>query len=301
MPQWRKLHTKTVDSIDLTEMPDDFTRLTWVMLPLILDRCGRGIDNASWVRSKVHPMRDDVKVEQVQAALDWYGSRGMIERYEVGGRHYFHIPTWQTYQGNTEREAESVIPGPDGGNDYGKESQEDDESESGASQEQVESESGPDVDVEIDSDVEKEVDTEKAIGGKPPDPPPKPSETVDFDTPEARKLKARLQATAKAKGRRGPLHFETLEQKRRFLKAVKALGSEFDAMLTKAMEAGCTSRARTIDYIVGCSKNKGKPPPRYGRRADTRAPVVTLAEMPDVPDDGEPILPPPDAVGAGAS
>jgi hypothetical protein len=99
-------------------MPDDFTRLTWVMLPLILDRCGRGIDNANWVRSKMYPMREDVMVEQMQAALDWYAEHGMIERYTVNDNKYFWIPTWHLYQGNTSRESESVLPEPDGYDDY---------------------------------------------------------------------------------------------------------------------------------------------------------------------------------------
>lgn len=88
--------------------------------------------------------------------------------------------------------------------------------------------------------------------------PPPPSETVDFDTPEARILKARLQATAKAKGRRGPKTFETLEQKRDFLAAAQVLGDEFDDLLHKALREGCTSRARVVSYLVGCAKNKGK-------------------------------------------
>ena len=32
MPQWRKLHVRTIDSVDVNDMPDDFTRLLWVLL-----------------------------------------------------------------------------------------------------------------------------------------------------------------------------------------------------------------------------------------------------------------------------
>jgi len=71
MPQWRKLHSKTLDSLDVNDMPDDFTRLLWVILPLILDRCGRGIDSAAWVRAKAFPLREDVTPEAVATALDW--------------------------------------------------------------------------------------------------------------------------------------------------------------------------------------------------------------------------------------
>ena len=112
MPQWRKLHVKTVDSMDVNDMPDDFTRLLWVLLPLALDSKGRGIDEPVWVRSKVFPLRTDVGEEKVGRAMEWFEKRGMISRYEVNGRYYFEVPTFAKYQGNTEREAASVIPDP---------------------------------------------------------------------------------------------------------------------------------------------------------------------------------------------
>lgn len=112
MPLWRKLHVKTVDSLDINDMPDDFTRLLWVLLPTQLDRCGRGIDNGAWVRSKVFPLREDVTNVMVESAMSWYARRGMIERYEDGDRPYFWIPTWHIYQGVTKKEAASNRPAP---------------------------------------------------------------------------------------------------------------------------------------------------------------------------------------------
>ncbi len=112
MPQWRKLHVKTVDSLDVAAMPDDFTRLMWTYLPLCLDSEGRGIDNARWLRSKLFPLREDVSDEMVCRSMTWVAARGMIERYEVGGRAYFHVPTFHEYQGKTDREAPSRIPAP---------------------------------------------------------------------------------------------------------------------------------------------------------------------------------------------
>lgn len=110
MPQWRKLHVKTIDSVDINEMPDDFHRLTWLMLPLVLDSAGRAIDNSAWLRSKLYPMRQDVTAEQVEAVVAWCAARCMIERYEVGDRKFFQVPTFEKYQGKTDREAVSVIP-----------------------------------------------------------------------------------------------------------------------------------------------------------------------------------------------
>ena len=112
MPRYRKLHTKTLESLDVNEMPDDFTRLFWTLLPLVLCREGRGLNSATWLRSKLFPLRQDVSTEQMQAALDWCTERGMIVPYEVEGRDYFHVPSFHKYQGNTTKEAESDYPPP---------------------------------------------------------------------------------------------------------------------------------------------------------------------------------------------
>ena len=57
------------------------------------------------------PLREDVTVEMMRSALDWFAERGMIVRYAAGKRKFFHIPTWHDYQ-NTDREARSEYPAP---------------------------------------------------------------------------------------------------------------------------------------------------------------------------------------------
>jgi hypothetical protein len=113
MPKYRKLHTKITESLDMNDMPTDFARLTWALLPLALCREGRGLYNMSWIKSKIHPLRTDIKEKDVQAAFDWYQERGMIVVYHVRGRDYFHVPTWHEYQGETSREADSIYPVPE--------------------------------------------------------------------------------------------------------------------------------------------------------------------------------------------
>lgn len=108
MPQWRKLHTKITESLDVAEMPDDFTRLLWVLLPTQLCREGRGVDNPSWVRARVFPLREDVTLAMVSAAMDWYESRGMIVRYQVAGRGYFYLPNYADYLPNACRPQSQV-------------------------------------------------------------------------------------------------------------------------------------------------------------------------------------------------
>lgn len=159
MPQWRKLHTKTVESIDLNEMPDDFTRLFWVLLPLGLDSEGRCTDNSIFIRSKIFPMRCDVTLEQVESAMAWFANRGMIERYRVDGRNYFQAVNFHKYQGKTDREAASVIPDPVKHKGKGR---------SRPTHEPVMSQSVLDSDV----DSEKNRKEEKEQGADAPDVPP---------------------------------------------------------------------------------------------------------------------------------
>ena len=112
MPQWRKLWIKTTESLDVNDMPDDFHRLLWVMLPLISCREGRGMDNPAWIKAKAMPLRMDISPDQVELAVAWYAGRGMLTRYEVNGRRYYQIQNWHRYQGSCDREADTDYPEP---------------------------------------------------------------------------------------------------------------------------------------------------------------------------------------------
>jgi hypothetical protein len=112
MPQYRKLYTKVTQSFDVNDMPDDFTRLVWLLLPLGVDCEGRGILNGSWIKSKIMPLRDDVASSQIIQAMDWFIERGMVITYEVDRRDYFIIPTFTQYQGDTTKESKSILPSP---------------------------------------------------------------------------------------------------------------------------------------------------------------------------------------------
>ncbi|MFA7254036.1 MAG: DnaD domain protein [Patescibacteria group bacterium] len=113
MVKYRQTHTKILDSFDFNEMPDDFIRVCWVLLPLILDSEGRGIYSMSWIKSKMYPMRDDVSIEKLQTAFDWIKRRKMIVVYNHCGHDYFYIPTWKEHQSGTQKEAKSSLPTPE--------------------------------------------------------------------------------------------------------------------------------------------------------------------------------------------
>lgn len=112
MPQWRKLYTKSLDSIDINNMPNDFTRLMWLLLPLGLDREGRGLNNTTWIKSKIFPLREDVTQEMISDVLSWLQERDMIRCYSSEGRPYFYVVNWSKYQGDCSREKGSEIPEP---------------------------------------------------------------------------------------------------------------------------------------------------------------------------------------------
>lgn len=146
MAAWRKLHLKSVESQDIQDMPDDFTRLLWLLLPLGLDKEGRGLDNPSWIHAKVMPLRDDVDTRMITNAIDWFADHKMIVRYEVEGRKYFYIPTWHTYQ-KTDREAVSNFPEPLASN-------------SRVNHEQCASKSSLDIDIDVDIDKDIDIDNQ---------------------------------------------------------------------------------------------------------------------------------------------
>ena len=112
MPQYRKIYTKITQSFEFNDMPDDFTRLLWTLLPLGLDCEGRGIYHGSWIKSKIMPLRDDVTTEKIMTAMSLFAKNKMIVVYSTGGHDYFYIPTFKKYQTGTERETKSILPEP---------------------------------------------------------------------------------------------------------------------------------------------------------------------------------------------
>ena len=111
-PKYRQIPTKTPDSFDFNDIPTDFGRLFWLMLPIALDSEGRGIDNVQWLRSKLFPIREDDISEQIATIMDWLTKRRMIIRYRVDGRKYFYSVNFKTYQTGTDKEAPSFLPAP---------------------------------------------------------------------------------------------------------------------------------------------------------------------------------------------
>jgi hypothetical protein len=251
MPKWRKFHLKTLDSVDINDMPDDFTRLLWAYLPLILDSAGRGIDNATWVRSKAFPMRHDVTDEKCELALIWFAERGMIERYEVGPRQYFCIPTWEDYQGKTDREALSVIPEKPSKPLKNKVSQV--KSKSRPTHDLGPSWSGLDVDVDVDVEVDTDVEE---IGAIAPTPPPDPKVLLLLNqSPSGTVLQAELETYYASKGRNVPRHYQSAQQREAYEAVFTVLGSELKPLTAKGLAREMASLSKLLSWLQGCAKN----------------------------------------------
>lgn len=91
----------------------------------------------------------------------------------------------------------------------------------------------------------------------PPRPLP-PGDTIKFDTEGAIKLQRKLIENARAKGRRGPSRFPSLEMKRKFISAEDALDGDFDKALNRAFEQGRSSITSATNYLATWAKNKRK-------------------------------------------
>jgi len=112
MPKYRQTYTKIVESLDVDALPDDFSRLMWVFLPLVSCREGRGMAIDSWLKSKIFPLRTDIETNQCIRALGHMVDLDMVEVYKVDGRLYYQIVNFHTYQSGTSKEAESSFPPP---------------------------------------------------------------------------------------------------------------------------------------------------------------------------------------------
>jgi hypothetical protein len=141
-------------------MPDDFHRLVWTWLPLILTSDGTCIYTATYLRSRLFPLRDDITIARITEVFDWFVRRKMVLPYDVDGRRYLYVPTFSKYQGDTTREADSTIPKP---------TPEMLTTNSCNLHEQCVKDSC--LDVDADADTNAEVDVDAAAQKAPPSPP----------------------------------------------------------------------------------------------------------------------------------
>jgi len=93
------------------------TRLIFIGLWSYVDDNGVGRDNERLIKADLFPLEDDPHgaLMQVTGALKTLNSRDLITRYEVDGRRFLHITTWERHQ-KINRPSEGRYPLPTCGN-----------------------------------------------------------------------------------------------------------------------------------------------------------------------------------------
>jgi len=269
MPKYRKLSARVLESFSFNDLPSDFAKLLWVLLPLVMSREGTFPAYPMLVISRVFPMRRDVSEDQVQQALDCYAEHDMIRYYEAYGRAYFWMPNWSTYQGDCSREAESPYPPVPENVVNGSRLSRDQLTNGSRSVFSIQMQyantttspqNGGDGDDHGETETPLPFDDDGDDDPPDDDPPPaKPSVTVQFDTPGSKALHARLSANALALGRNPPKRFGSLEQKAAWLKIEDNLPlDELDKAIEQALERGVTALPRLVPYLEKVSNQKGK-------------------------------------------
>lgn len=171
MPQYRKLYTKTTYSLDFNDMPDDFTRLFWVLLPCGLSSDGTCLAHPGYIRSKVFPLRSDVTDKMIYNALGWFSAHDMIRYYKVAGHEYLWMVNFAKYQGKTDKEAKSDFPPvPEAVIKCTEPEPPPVQTYSRPTPELVQSESSTDADADADTDSEANADTFTAPTAAEPEP-----------------------------------------------------------------------------------------------------------------------------------
>lgn len=98
------------DDIAALDIP---TRLLFIGLWSYVDDHGRGRDNAQLIVADLFPL-DNVRdsFENVSRGLSQLEKVGLIHRYEVSGKRYFHVVTWDKHQ-KVDKPQPSRFPSPD--------------------------------------------------------------------------------------------------------------------------------------------------------------------------------------------
>lgn len=110
MARIRSLHPSFAKSDDIVALAK-VTRLHFAMLWCYADDYGKGRDDARLIKAELWPLDNDItlrKVESMQAEL---ARHGRIVRYQAGGKPYFQVTNWGTWQ-HPQKKGPDVYPSP---------------------------------------------------------------------------------------------------------------------------------------------------------------------------------------------
>lgn len=99
----------TSDSIDKLSW---FEEVLFYRLIVNCDDFGRFDGRAAVIKNRLFPLKDDLTLGTVKAAIQKLVSAGLVITYESMGKPYLYLPTWTAHQ--TARAKKSKYPAPDG-------------------------------------------------------------------------------------------------------------------------------------------------------------------------------------------
>jgi len=300
MPSRRMIHPAFWQSYTMAQLTPG-QRLLFIGLISNADDQGRLKGHPALIRSIVFPF-DDISVEAIDADLAAIAATGSLILYQVDGQVYIQIVGWWDYQA-PQWAYPSTIPAPEGWTDrlrYRKNKQvhlvnwngyggfktrpPDLGKTEGADSPDA---SGNDLPNDLPNDIVEYRDSDSLGVDNNGASAPSPSPLLP-DTDASRLLFGRLQANAKAKGRRGPKQFQSIECKEKFDKAALRLGPEqTEAAIIRAMQKSLTSATKATDFIAKWQGDGYKPPAKSKGGASTRLDGTIAAGQRILKEEGE--------------
>lgn len=110
MARIRSIHPDACLSEKLDACSDAAERCYWRLQPHCDDE-GRANDDARILRSLMFPVREHLPSREVDGWLQELHDRGLIVRYEVGGKRYLQVVRWSDYQ-KPQHPVASKLPAP---------------------------------------------------------------------------------------------------------------------------------------------------------------------------------------------
>lgn len=105
------------ESICVSESIDSLSWFEEVLFYRLIVNCddfGRFDGRTAVIKNRLFPLKDDLTLGTVKAAIQKLVSAGLVITYESMGKPYLYLPTWTAHQ--TVRAKKSKYPAPDGEN-----------------------------------------------------------------------------------------------------------------------------------------------------------------------------------------
>lgn len=101
---------ESICTSDTLNLLSDFEERFWTHLIVICDDFGRFDARPAVLKARLFPLRESLTFKNIADCLAKLASVGLIELYEVDGRPFLHVVTWERYQ--RVRAKKSKFPGP---------------------------------------------------------------------------------------------------------------------------------------------------------------------------------------------